>query len=277
MPGVADELYVRARRALLDALDALGEQRVAVALVGAQAVYLHTGDAALAVAPYTTDADLALNPALLVAEPALAEALARGGFVPEPGNVGIWRSTREEVTVDFLVPEAQSGRGRCSASLPEPHGNRVARRSRGLEGALVEQRQHDIAALEGQDRRKFSIAVAGPAALLVAKLHKLADRRGDQRRLDPKDALDVLRLLQAIKTNALATGVHLLLSDDRSATVTREAIGLLDDLFGTDTAQGAVLVGDSVAGVEDPEPLVQSSVVLARDLLAALRNREPLA
>lgn len=42
-------LYIVARTVLLDALDALGEQRDAVVLVGAQAIYLHTGDADIAV------------------------------------------------------------------------------------------------------------------------------------------------------------------------------------------------------------------------------------
>jgi len=36
------------RRVLLDALDALGEHKGATILVGAQAIYLHTGDADLA-------------------------------------------------------------------------------------------------------------------------------------------------------------------------------------------------------------------------------------
>lgn len=35
-----DELYVMARRVLLDAIDALGHHRDAIVLVGAQAVYL---------------------------------------------------------------------------------------------------------------------------------------------------------------------------------------------------------------------------------------------
>ncbi len=56
-----DELYVIARRVLLDALEAFGPHRDAAILVGAQAIYLHTGDAELAVAEYTTDADLALD------------------------------------------------------------------------------------------------------------------------------------------------------------------------------------------------------------------------
>ncbi len=42
-----DELYVIARRVLLDAVEALGDHRHATVLVGAQAVYLHTTDADL--------------------------------------------------------------------------------------------------------------------------------------------------------------------------------------------------------------------------------------
>jgi hypothetical protein len=44
-----DELYVIARQVLLDALDALGEQRDAIVLVGAQAIYLRVGDTDFAV------------------------------------------------------------------------------------------------------------------------------------------------------------------------------------------------------------------------------------
>jgi hypothetical protein len=43
-----DELYVMARRVLLDALHALGTHRDAVVLVGAQAVYLRVGAGDLA-------------------------------------------------------------------------------------------------------------------------------------------------------------------------------------------------------------------------------------
>lgn len=76
MPGEPEPLlYVAARRALLDALQALAPHLDALVLVGAQAVYLHAGEADLAVAPYTTDADLALEPARLGPEPRLEEAL----------------------------------------------------------------------------------------------------------------------------------------------------------------------------------------------------------
>jgi hypothetical protein len=60
-----DELYVIARRVLLDALDALGTHRAAVILVGAQAIYLRVGETDLAVAPFTTDGDLAIDPPCL--------------------------------------------------------------------------------------------------------------------------------------------------------------------------------------------------------------------
>ena len=65
MSGGPDPLYVRARSALLDAAEALAEQLDAVVLVGAQAVYLHTGDADFATAEYTTDADFCVAPAEL--------------------------------------------------------------------------------------------------------------------------------------------------------------------------------------------------------------------
>ena len=72
MSGAPDLLYVRARAALLDAAEALAEQLNAVVLVGAQAVYLHTGDADfVTTAPYTTDADFCIAPAHLTDTPLL--------------------------------------------------------------------------------------------------------------------------------------------------------------------------------------------------------------
>ena len=75
-----DWLYVLARKVLLDALEALGDHRKAIVVVGAQAVYLHVGDADLAIAPFTTDGDLVLDPALLSEMPPLETALRDAGF-----------------------------------------------------------------------------------------------------------------------------------------------------------------------------------------------------
>ncbi len=70
-----EPLYVAARGVLLDALDALGEQREALILAGAQAIYIHTGAADLAVAEFTTDGDLVVNPEQLKTQPRLSEAM----------------------------------------------------------------------------------------------------------------------------------------------------------------------------------------------------------
>lgn len=48
MSGDPDPIYVRARAALLDTLEALEPHLDALVLVGAQAIYLHTADADLA-------------------------------------------------------------------------------------------------------------------------------------------------------------------------------------------------------------------------------------
>ena len=90
------------------------------------------------------------------------------------------------------------------------HGTEVARKTRGLEAALIDKSDFTIGALEASDTREHRLAVAGPAALLVAKLHKLSDRiadAGGQKvgpRLAPKDALDVLRILRGVPTATLA-------------------------------------------------------------------------
>lgn len=74
---VIDPRYVAARRILLDAPEALAPNGAAFTVVGAQAIYLHTGAAELdrTVAPYTTDGDLVVNPSLLGDDPLLETAM----------------------------------------------------------------------------------------------------------------------------------------------------------------------------------------------------------
>jgi hypothetical protein len=120
MPGDFDAVTMLARRVLLDALEALEPHREAVILAGAQAIYLHTQDADLAVAPYTADADLALDPQVLGEIPPLEAAMHAAGFTPgiQPG---IWNTQQAGVTIDLLVPEAVGGRpGKRAAHLQGP-------------------------------------------------------------------------------------------------------------------------------------------------------------
>ncbi len=274
-----DELYVIARRVLLDALDALGEHRGATILVGAQAIYLHTGDADLGVAEYTTDADLALDPSLHTENPPLEQALEGAGFYGSTSTIGIWKTRRRtsesrdiDVQVDLLVPATVSpGSGRRAARLPG-HSVNAARKVDGLEGVLVDQAEHDIGSLEPDvDPRVVRVKVAGPGALLVAKVFKIHERRGSTRAND-KDALDVLRILQAVPTPDLALRLGSILTDARSATPGRRSLELFADLFGNRGSEGAVMTARAAQPVLDADQIRLTCEVLAGDLIEALKR-----
>src|SRR6266542_4220236 len=116
MPGALEPEYVLARRVLLDALEALRPHRDSLILVGAQAIYIHVGEADIAVAPYTTDGDLALDPGRMAPPPLLADVLSAAGFTPDPIQPGRWTGGNE-VRVDLMVPESLAGSGRRGADL----------------------------------------------------------------------------------------------------------------------------------------------------------------
>lgn len=232
--NVRDPQYVAARRVLLDALESLGTHRRAVVLVGAQAIYLHVGEGDLAVAPYTTDGDLAIDPRGLDDAPKLAETLRAAGFTlaVRPGS---W--SMSGVQIDLLVPASMGGPGRRGARLG-PHGNDVARKASGLEAAVVDHDLVRVSALEPSDHRGFDIAVAGVAALLVAKLHKISERKDDKTRRQDKDGLDVLRLLRHASTSHLARRLGILAGNVIAGEVTRQAREHLRDLFADRDAAG---------------------------------------
>lgn len=266
MSGGPDPLYVRARSALLDAVEALEPQLDAFVLVGAQAIYLRAGDADLAVAEYTTDADFAIGPADLTVEPLLANLLTARGFslrrIP-----GAW-VTPDGVAVDLMVPEKLAGSGSRAARLGV-HGTEVARRAKGLEGALVDRDRMAISSLDPADVRTVTVYVAGPGALLIAKVIKIDERvRGN--RLFDKDALDVLRLLRAVETSDLTERIGRLRKHDLSSDVTAEAIGCLDPLFGTPEAEGVAMATRASGIGADAEILALSMTSLVQDLLKQL-------
>lgn len=273
-----DELYVMARRVLLDALEALGSHRTALVLVGAQALYLHVGESDLAVAPFTTDGDLAIDPGLLAEIPPLEQALLAAGFSPKAkDSVGVWiakRSTSQQVPVDIpidlLVPASVSpGKGRAARLLG--HDIRAARSVNGLEGAIVDVDDMRLEALEASDIRSVEVRVAGPAALLVAKVHKINDRLGTARQTD-KDALDVFRLLRSIDTDDLAARYERLLADHRSMNAANVGRGLLTTQFATRNGPGIEMAIRSMGVLGDADEMTQSCLALARDLLTALNR-----
>ena len=276
MPGASDPRYVLARTVLLDALEALGEQRAAVIVVGAQAVYLHTGAIDLGVPEFTIDADITLDPALLREIPEIEAAMLGARFV-RGSRVGVWIASRHvagvpaNVEVDLMVPDAVGGPGRRAARL-HGHAKEVARKTRGLEAALIDKMEVTIKALEPPDPRAFDVAIAGPAALLIAKAHKIAERVGEreQRRLEDKDALDILRLLQAMQTNALAATFTDLLQTEVAGDVTREALAVLNEHFTDARAAGPQMAVRAAGALMPAEVVAASCAALATDLLRAL-------
>jgi hypothetical protein len=215
-----------------------------------------------------------IEPSRLKGEPKLADAMAQAHFALgiQPGT---WLTTRDVdsvptiIPVDLLVPEAVAGAGRRAARLGD-HGDRSGRRARGLEGALVNNDVQTLRAFAAGDPRAYEIRVAGPSALLVAKLHKIADRNQEAqaRRLADKDGLDVLRLLRGVDARRLADGLVRLGQESISAAVTGEAISFLADLFGSERAVGTQMAVRATERLEDAATIEGSCLALTREVLS---------
>jgi hypothetical protein len=284
MSSEPDEQYVQARRILLDALEALGEQRRSVIVVGAQAIYLQTGPSSLPVAEFTSDGDLAVDPQLLADEPALAALLEAKGFelqvlqdAPEPG---IWvapavvNGKEVEIPVDLIVPTGAAPPGGSRGARLGPHGKWAARKAVGLEAALVDNETRRVEALDPEDGRVIEIRVAGPAALLVAKLHKIADRvkSGRNDRLDDKDASDVLRLMQRFPPEQIGPVLEGLLLDPIAGKPTKEALDAIQDLFGTPRGLGISMASEALRTAMPGERIRAVSVAYAAALAEAIAD-----
>ena len=275
-PGASENTYVLARRALLDAAEALVDQRDALVLVGAQAIYLQIGDDGLKIPKMTKDADFAVHPELLVADPLVELAMEGAGFTLDPPE-GSGRNRQPgqwydgAVQVDLLVPEglATSKRAhRRSAPVP-PHAKTTFGKARGLEASVVDFNSIVVTALEPHDDRAIELKVAGPMALIVAKSHKLHERvaAGRHDRIDAKDGHDIYRLLRAFDTSLLVAACVGLLASDIAGPVTVEALVQIEFLFGTPDAPGSVLVGEAEAFTGDADLARVQSSALARRLM----------
>lgn len=269
MPG-ADNLIVEARAALLDAIAALEAHKASVILIGAQAIYLRTGNATFALAEATKDSDLAIDTRELGEDPLLEEAMTSAGFILNPVSQqpGAWMSPNG-IPVDLMVPEHLAGSGSRRGVRIPPHSKHSARRAAGLEAALIDQSPMTVDSLNG-DGRSAVIKVAGSAALLVAKLHKLGERVDTPGRLNDKDAHDIYRLLVATETPDLAETMQRFHADEVSQGATAQALGYLEQLFASADALGATMAGRAEEGVGQPDTVSASVSLLAQDLLSAL-------
>ncbi|MFV0532198.1 MAG: hypothetical protein ACK5MR_00920 [Cumulibacter sp.] len=283
-PGASDPVYIASRTALLDALVALGPHARHAIVIGAHAVYLRAGSAHVAIAEATKDSDIAIDPRSIADMPHIEDAMSSGGFRRhDNGQPGMWLADGD-IPVDLMVAEAVAG---PSASQRRgwrkpPHNKNAVRRARGIEACLVDHALLSITALDPTDTRVINARVAGPAALIVAKTHKIAERlaardaavaaggKTTSDRVKPKDAHDIYRIFQAIDTDLLADSIRALLRAEVCRTVTTESIKHLREMFNTRTAEGALLAGAAEAGVGDPDLVASSVALLTRDLLAEL-------
>lgn len=168
-----------------------------------------------------------------------------------------------------MVPEALASAGTRGARLGR-HGKRAARRAKGLEGALIDRRRRTIASFEPSDARTQVIWVAGPAALVVAKLIKIGERFDAQDRVRDKDALDLFRILQTVPTGQLAAGLVLVGDDANASDVTAEALGVLNELFTTADAAGIEMTIRAAGTPAASETIRASMVILTTDLIDAV-------
>lgn len=263
--------YVVARRVLLDALMALADHLDNLVLVGAQAVYHHTGEGDLNVPLFTTDADLAVNIHDLAEVPEISGVLRAAGFTrgADPGH---WVSVGD-VAVDLMVVPHQAGTTRDSARAARisPHEKGTARIARGLEPALVDNAIVTISALDPGDLRTVDLRVAGPASLLTAKAIKISERMRQEDsqpdRLKQKDALDAFRVFQAVATADLVAGFAGHGLDRHAGAVTAEAIDVYR--LHASSSDGRIAQLAAMAALGDPT-VAPAFAYLVQELLAAL-------
>lgn len=268
------QITIDGRRALLDALVALRAHRDSLILVGAQAIYLYTGDHDVATATITKDSDIVVDPHRLVPDPLLQDAMTSAGFTHDlEGHQGVWLSP-DGFPVELLVPAGLQPGSSRGARIP-PHGKRAARRVPGLEAATVDHRLMTVTALDPIDDRCEQIKVAGPAALLVAKTHKIGERverarAGGRDRTVDKDSHDVYRLLAATSTDEVADGLRVLLGHEDTRVPTTWAIDALRWLAADPGAPLCMMAGRTeaeTAGPEQQELVAESAWVLVRELI----------
>jgi len=233
-----DEGLVRARAVLLTGLRALGPQREALTVVGAQAVFEHTRGRSDIPFTLTVDGDMSVAPSLVDPSFNIGEAMAAAGFVAHPDRPGIWGLPGvgdETIGFDLLVPGAVTGPGRRGARVAG-QDRRAIGRADGLELSLLDRKKRVISSLD-ESGRSIEAYVAGPAALMCAKAYKIHERlaetlAGRRNRIKPKDAADVWRLMMISEPGQIRS----VFADGERDAVLGEAIrkgrNYLEELFG---------------------------------------------
>lgn len=131
-----------------------------------------------------------------------------------------------------------------------------------------------VRALDPADGRAIEVEVAGAAALLVAKAHKLHERVAENRagRLDDKDAADVVRLMQTTAPAEVRARLATLYEHPIAGGPSAVSVHYLDELFGRRGRRGIEMAARALR-VGMPEERVEAicTAYTARLLDAAPR------
>jgi hypothetical protein len=225
MNGGFEELdveIVTSRRALIDVIVGLADQRKALTVLGGHAVIEVTrGVPALPPDDTTRDGDLGVIPQLLSDAPNLSARMAELGYqAARPERPGVWspvsqqdRDVHDRDSVDLIAPMSLA-RGDLTtnrsirAARVGAHGKHAVSATRGTELSVLDRQWRTLRAFDGGPA--VEAYVAGPSALLCAKAYKIHDRlnpnelRRNPDRLRPKDFADLYRLLLVIEPEAAA-------------------------------------------------------------------------
>jgi hypothetical protein len=142
----------------------------------------------------------------------------------------------------------------------------------GLEAALVDHGPMTVSALDPSDDRRVTVEVAGVAALLVAKAHKIHDRvdGGRPDRLRDKDAADVYRIMQTARPAAVRETLGDLLTNPLSAEVTQRALGYMEELFGRRAGDGVAMAQRALRLAIDEAQIATLCVAFTGEILGML-------
>jgi hypothetical protein len=235
---------VEARRLLLDALLALEPIRGAFVLGGGQAIDVRFGAPPFPLAPSRWwDGDLTMDAPAFDGSASPAERLRsaglrlRGGpghWARAEGRLAAFFGHRARVRLDVVLPD-EPWPARLAASDPRRDGS--ASIMRPMVVTLLDAEDRLVGSLDPADDRAVRSRVAGPASLLLTKVHKLETRRKRaiaRRRalasIPAKDVLDVVRLLTAADDD-LERDVERIRRDPRGRVVARESLSFLRDGF----------------------------------------------
>ncbi len=215
----------------------------------------------------------------VLAEPLAPDALVLADLLTLPGRgdaeaeqlMDMLARTSEYWRVQWLSPQNMWPR----AARLTPHDKQTARIARGLEPALVDNSLVLITSFEPDDNRAFQLRTAGPAALLTAKAIKIGERlqQSDRQRdrLKQKDALDALRILQAIEVEDLVSGFSIHKRDEHAWSASIEAFAIYREH--ASSADGRI-PRLAAAATQGDRAIAPAFAALIFELLDAIRVQE---